>query len=582
MADVLRIKRRLTGGAAGAPVTLANAELAYNEVDDKLYYGKGNNAGQATSIIPIAGPGMGYAAGGPFLPLTGGTLTGGLIMGGASQGINYLTLGTDGNHYFGFTWAPGSILKAWVDTTFVGNVTLGGPYLPIAGGALTGPLAINRAIPSGGNIGNLYAGGALTTGWVAFNAYLNPAVTGWLHLTGTGTSAVFTYEPGINSYVWYVGPNASAGATTTQTAIAVLNNAGQFAVGRAGVGQAVVNQGDATGSGYFRLVTPAGTSLGYLGYSISSPGFTIEGGGQFFLSGGNFVVAAGQVFSRGAGAMIVWDQRDNVGVQWAWYGQASAARLWQSSIGDLLTIDSGGNFITIGALQSNSGRIMSRTATSQAGGSVCCYEVPSGYAAGILQTQNYLYIARMTGDGSYHSTLAYFDLSAAAGATAMTMGGAGIRYPAAAYGSANVIAFGWGTYPAFPGHVAVSIDNGGAAYPIANASDARMKTDIAPSKFDALATINQIPLKEFRWIDMSAPDKLKEARAHKKTSGSLKRIGVVAQDVAKVFPEGVVHGDDHEDKLGRVWTLDQNIMIAALIGAIQQLTTRLEAVEGAH
>lgn len=58
MADVIRIKRR-TGGAPGAPTSLANAELAYNENDDILYYGWGTGGagGSATTIKPIGGPG---------------------------------------------------------------------------------------------------------------------------------------------------------------------------------------------------------------------------------------------------------------------------------------------------------------------------------------------------------------------------------------------------------------------------------------------------------------------------------------------------------------------------------------------
>ena len=43
MADVLRIKRRLTG-LPGAPAGLGNAELAFNEVDQVLYYGLGGTA----------------------------------------------------------------------------------------------------------------------------------------------------------------------------------------------------------------------------------------------------------------------------------------------------------------------------------------------------------------------------------------------------------------------------------------------------------------------------------------------------------------------------------------------------------
>ncbi len=54
----IRIKRRASG-SPGAPSTLANAELAYNEVDDVLYYGKGTGGagGTATTIPAIAGSG---------------------------------------------------------------------------------------------------------------------------------------------------------------------------------------------------------------------------------------------------------------------------------------------------------------------------------------------------------------------------------------------------------------------------------------------------------------------------------------------------------------------------------------------
>lgn len=59
MANTLRIKRRAAGGAAGAPSSLENAELAFNEQDDTLYYGKGTGGagGSATTVIAIGGPG---------------------------------------------------------------------------------------------------------------------------------------------------------------------------------------------------------------------------------------------------------------------------------------------------------------------------------------------------------------------------------------------------------------------------------------------------------------------------------------------------------------------------------------------
>jgi hypothetical protein len=74
MADIIRIKRR-TGGAPGAPTSLANAELAYNEVDHTLYYGEGTGGagGTATTVVPIGGSGLGSSS----LPLMNGTAAAG-------------------------------------------------------------------------------------------------------------------------------------------------------------------------------------------------------------------------------------------------------------------------------------------------------------------------------------------------------------------------------------------------------------------------------------------------------------------------------------------------------------------------
>ena len=59
MANTIRIKRRAIGGGAGAPASLANAELAFNEDGQVLYYGlgTGGTGGTATSALPIGGPG---------------------------------------------------------------------------------------------------------------------------------------------------------------------------------------------------------------------------------------------------------------------------------------------------------------------------------------------------------------------------------------------------------------------------------------------------------------------------------------------------------------------------------------------
>lgn len=58
MSNTIRIKRR-GSGLSGAPSSLENAELAFSEVDDILYYGEGTGGvgGTASTILAIGGPG---------------------------------------------------------------------------------------------------------------------------------------------------------------------------------------------------------------------------------------------------------------------------------------------------------------------------------------------------------------------------------------------------------------------------------------------------------------------------------------------------------------------------------------------
>jgi len=81
MANIVRIKRRAAGGAAGAPASLANAELAFNEQDSTLYYGVGTGGagGTATSVLAIGGPGAVATLGGAQ------TITGAKTFSGANE-----------------------------------------------------------------------------------------------------------------------------------------------------------------------------------------------------------------------------------------------------------------------------------------------------------------------------------------------------------------------------------------------------------------------------------------------------------------------------------------------------------------
>ena len=81
MANTLRIKRRSSAGAAGAPTSLENAELAFNEADNTLYYGTGTGGagGSATSVIAIGGYGS-YATLGTTQTLTGNKTFSGTVI----------------------------------------------------------------------------------------------------------------------------------------------------------------------------------------------------------------------------------------------------------------------------------------------------------------------------------------------------------------------------------------------------------------------------------------------------------------------------------------------------------------------
>jgi hypothetical protein len=93
VANTLRIKRRASGLSTGAPSSLANAELAYNESDAGngiLYYGYGTGGagGSATSVVAIGGDGA-------FVNLTGAqtisgnkTFTGTVDLSGATLSGN--------------------------------------------------------------------------------------------------------------------------------------------------------------------------------------------------------------------------------------------------------------------------------------------------------------------------------------------------------------------------------------------------------------------------------------------------------------------------------------------------------------
>jgi hypothetical protein len=131
MANTLRIKRRATG-SAGAPTSLENAELAFNEVDNILYYGKGTGGagGTATTVEAIGGLGA-------FITLTGEqTITGNKTF----SGNTIVPTPTANGHAATKLYVDGAIANVATAFTVSGDsgssqtITSGADTLTIAGG----------------------------------------------------------------------------------------------------------------------------------------------------------------------------------------------------------------------------------------------------------------------------------------------------------------------------------------------------------------------------------------------------------------------------------------------------------------
>ena len=214
MADTLRIKRR-TSGAPGAPASLANAELSYNEVDHVLYYGEGTSGagGTASVIAAIAGQGLGSQS----VPLMDGT-------GATGTGTTWAR--SDHQH-------PSNTAKAnLASPTFTGVVTISGT---ITGAGMTAfmasPPPIGSTAPAAGTFTNLAASGVLS---------------------GTAFTNLLASPPAIG------GTLPAAGAFTTLSATGVVSGAG-FA---------------ALLAPYAPLAAPTFTGIVTVSGSITGPGMT--------------------------------------------------------------------------------------------------------------------------------------------------------------------------------------------------------------------------------------------------------------------------------------------------------------------
>lgn len=131
MANTLRIKRRSSAGAAGAPASLENAELAFNEADNILYYGKGTGGagGTATTVEAIGGLGA-------FITLTSDqTISGNKTF----NGTTIVATPTANGHAATKLYVDGAVANATTTFTLAGDggtsqTITSGDTLTISGG----------------------------------------------------------------------------------------------------------------------------------------------------------------------------------------------------------------------------------------------------------------------------------------------------------------------------------------------------------------------------------------------------------------------------------------------------------------
>ena len=194
MPNTIRIKRRASAGAAGAPSTLAPAELAYSEVDNILYYGFGDaGSGVSSTVVPIAGTGS-FVTTTTTQTVSGAkTFSSITITGGSITGITDLAIADGGTGASTAATARANLLPA-----FAGNA---GKVLLVNAGATD----VEYVTPNPGTV--------ISIGMTVPNIM---SVSG-SPITSTGTLAVTLATQTMNTI--FAGPSSGANATPTFRAL---------------------------------------------------------------------------------------------------------------------------------------------------------------------------------------------------------------------------------------------------------------------------------------------------------------------------------------------------------------------------
>ena len=285
MANTIRIKRRGSAGATGAPDSLENAELAFNEADNTLYYGKGTGGagGTATSVEAIGGIGAFVTKS------TSQTISGDKTF----SGVVIVPTPTANTH---------ATTKAYVDgavSAVSGSITVAGD----SGTSQTVSLSDTLTISGGTGLSSI----ASTTDTLTLNLD-NTAVTA---ATYGNASAVGTFTVDAQGRL----SNAvSTSISITSAAITDFNEAAQDAYG------SLVSSG--TQSGITVTYDDANTKVNF---SVAAQSFTAAadgGSSQTITAGDTFTIAGGVGLTSAATSDTITLDLDNTAVTAGSYGAA--------------------------------------------------------------------------------------------------------------------------------------------------------------------------------------------------------------------------------------------------------------------
>ena len=292
MTNTIRIKKRASGGASGAPSTLAPSELAYSEVDNILSYGFGDaGGGNASTVISIAGPGA-------FATLTGNqTLSGNKTFTGT---VDFSAATLSGNTTFSNNLIVSGDLTVSGTTTTVHstevdvadkNITLGNVSTPTDSTADGGGISLK------GTTDKLFRWLDATDSWTS-SEHLDLASGKGYYIDGTSVLTSTTLGSGVTA-----SSLTSVGILTSGTW-----SANTIATAKGGTGQTTYSNGQlliGNSSGSLSKATITGGSN--ITVTNSSGGITIEAAAGAPTGGPGITVSGTEVSvdSKANGGLVI-------------------------------------------------------------------------------------------------------------------------------------------------------------------------------------------------------------------------------------------------------------------------------------